>query len=92
LPHVCALAGQPWAPRLADTPLWLTDDPASAPGERSILINVGDEIPEGIERYERFFEVVSADQDDRQRGRQRWRQYQARGWVVQGHEAQESSQ
>jgi DNA polymerase-3 subunit chi len=92
LPHVCALAGQPWAPRLADTPLWLTDDPASAPGERSILINVGDSIPEGIERYERFFEVVSADQDDRQRGRQRWRQYQARGWVVQGHEAQESSQ
>lgn len=89
VPHVCALAGQPWAPRLADTPLWLTDDPASAPGARAVLINVGDEIPEGIERFERFFEVVSTDQDDRQRGRQRWRQYEARGWVVQGHVAQE---
>ena len=87
VPHVCALAGQTWAPRLADTPLWLTDDPASAPGERSVLINLGDEIPPGVERFERFFDVVSSEPDDRQRGRQRWRQYQSLGWTVDAHDA-----
>jgi DNA polymerase III subunit chi len=87
VPHVCALAGQPWAPRLAGTPLWLTDDPASAPGEREVLINLGDEIPPGVERFARFFDVVSSQPDDRQRGRQRWRLYQSYGWAVNAHDA-----
>lgn len=89
LPHVCAVAGHAWAPRLAETPLWLTDEPATAPGPRSVLINVGDAIPDGVERFERFFDVVSTYPDDRQRGRQRWRQYEALGWAVQAHVAQE---
>ncbi len=87
VPHHCALRGQAWAPRLAGTPLWLTDDPASAPGERSVLINLGDDIPAGVERYDRFLEVVSNQPDERQRGRQRWRQYLSRGWVVTDYKA-----
>lgn len=89
VPHVCNLGGQAWAPRLADTPLWLTDQPASAPGTRDVLINVGDTLPDGVDRFARFFDVVSTDPDDRQRGRQRWRQYEARGWVVLAHVAQQ---
>jgi DNA polymerase-3 subunit chi len=89
VPHVCAPAGQAWPPRWKDTPLWLTDDPSSAPAGRSVLVNVGATVPQGIEAFERFFEVVSTEPDDRQQGRQRWRQYEALGWVVKGHVAQE---
>ena len=77
--------------RLHGTPLWLTDAPATAPGPHQVLINLGQVIPEGIEPFERFFEVVSTEPDDRQQGRQRWRDYKARGWTVQEHVAQPES-
>ncbi len=89
LPHVCTSAGQAWPARWSDTPVWLTDDPASAPPGRGVLINVGNAMPKGIEAFERFFEVVSTEPEDRQSGRQRWRQYEALGWEVKGHVAQE---
>jgi DNA polymerase-3 subunit chi len=91
VPHVCALSGQALPERLHGTPLWLTDAPATAPGPHQVLINLGQVIPEGIEPFERFFEVVSTEPDDRQQGRQRWRDYKARGWTVQEHVAQPES-
>jgi DNA polymerase-3 subunit chi len=89
LPHVCASAGQAWPPRWKDTPVWLTDAPEQAPEGRQVLINLGQSIPSGIERFERFFDVVSTEPDDRQLGRQRWREYEAKGWTVKAHLAQE---
>lgn len=89
VPHVLALAGAPLAPRLADTPVWLTDDPQQVPGERQILVNVGQTVPQGLARYTRLFEVVSLAPDDRQAGRQRWKAYAAMGWQVQPHEAKD---
>ncbi len=82
IPHVCALGDKALPPRLHDTPLWLTDAPASAPQPRQVLINIGSTIPEGVEPFERFCEVVSSDAQDRELGRQRWRSYKARGWHV----------
>jgi DNA polymerase-3 subunit chi len=82
LPHVCALGEQAVPARFHDTPLWLTDVPGSAPMGRQVLINVGQHMPEGIEAFERFCEVVSTEDDDREQGRQRWRAYKARGWPV----------
>ena len=89
LPHVCTSAGQAWPPRWKDTPVWLTDAPEQAPDGRQVLINLGRTMPSGIERFARFFDVVSTEPDDRQLGRQRWRQYESMGWTVKAHLAQE---
>lgn len=89
LPHVMAPSNQALPARLHDTPIWLSADPASAPGERGILVNVGQEMPAGMERFERLFDIVSSAPDDRQSGRQRWKAYAAMGWQVQPHEVKE---
>ena len=88
LPHVLA-AGQPLPERLHATPIWLSPDPSSAPGERSILVNVGREMPAGMDRFERLFDLVSSEPDDRQQGRSRWKAYAAQGWDVQPHEVKD---
>ncbi len=90
LPHVLA-AGKPLPERLHNTPIWLSPDPASAPGERSILINLGREMPAGMERYQRLFDLVSSEPDDRQEGRRRWKAYAAQGWDVQPHEVKDEA-
>lgn len=89
VPHVMAAPNQPVPPRQHETPIWLSVDPATAPGERSILINVGQEMPAGMERFPRLFDIVSSAPDDRQLGRQRWKAYAAMGWQVQPHEVKE---
>jgi DNA polymerase-3 subunit chi len=89
LPHVMAQPHQAPPPRLHETPIWLSVDPASAPGERGILVNVGQEMPAGMDRFERLFDIVSSEESDRQLGRQRWKAYAAMGWQVQPHEVKE---
>ncbi|MBI3382633.1 MAG: DNA polymerase III subunit chi [Aquabacterium sp.] len=89
LPHVMASQGQPVSPRQHDTPIWLSEDPDTAPGDRGILINLGQEMPAGMARFERLFDIVSSAPDDRQLGRQRWKAYAAMGWQVQPHEVKE---
>lgn len=89
LPHVLTLSGQAVPSHLQDTPVWLTDDPAHTPRQPQVLINLGSEMPDGIDAFQRFFDVVSIDPADRQAGRQRWRTYESRGWAVKAHAAQE---
>ena len=89
LPHVLATASQPVAARQHATPIWLSADPATAPGERSILVNIGQDMPAGMDKFERMFDIVSSAPDDRQLGRQRWKTYAAMGWQVQPHEVKE---
>jgi DNA polymerase-3 subunit chi len=85
LPHVLA-TDQALPDRLHATPIWLSTDPVRAPGERSILVNLGSEMPAGMERFERLFDLVSNEPADRQAGRDRWRAYAAQGWVVHPHD------
>lgn len=89
LPHVLATPQQPVPPRQNDTPIWLTTDPAAAPGERGVLVNIGQEMPAGMARFARLFDIVSDAPDDRQLGRQRWKAYEAMGWQMQPHEVKE---
>jgi DNA polymerase-3 subunit chi len=89
LPHVLDVPGKPVPERQHATPIWLTPTPQSVPGERKVLINLGDDVPAGLDHYARLFEVVSNAPDDRQRGRQRWKTYQSQGWEVQPHEVKE---
>ena len=60
------------------TPIWLVDGdvPAAAPG---VLVNLGAPAPADPARFERIIELLSADADDLQAGRERWRAYVAAG-------------
>ena len=77
LPHVMAddaLASQ--------TPVILTDDAEAELPHHQILINLSGETPAHFARFERLFEVISTDEDDLTAGRERYRQYQQRGYPL----------
>ena len=77
LPHVTAddaLASQ--------TPIILTDNAEAALPHHQILINLSGETPAHFARFERLFEVISTDEDDLTAGRERYRQYQQRGYPL----------
>lgn len=64
----------------AASPVLIAD--GSTPPEgfaAEVLLNLGDELPIGFERFARVIEVVTFDDEDRQRARARWKQYQAAG-------------
>ena len=79
IPHV--LADDALAAR---TPVLLTAEIAEAPAlpHHQILINLTRQTPAEFARFERLFEIVSSDAEDLERGRQRYRFYQQRGYPL----------
>lgn len=71
------------SPLAGSTPVLLAADAASAP-ESDVLLTLDDEAPPHFEeffaRYERVVEVVSSQEDDRQRARARFKNYKDRGF------------
>ena len=63
------------------------DDPALNDLPRQVLLNLGAEVPDGFERFERLIEVVSQDDEDRLAARQRWRRYAEGGFAMTRHDA-----
>ena len=63
------------------------DDPALQDLPRQVLLNLGAEVPDGFERFERLIEVVSLDDEDRLAARQRWRRYAEGGFSMTRHDA-----
>lgn len=51
-----------------------------------ILVNLGQEVPAGFERFERLIEIVGDEEADRQCGRVRWRHYADRGYALARHD------
>lgn len=49
---------------------------------QAVLLNLGEEVPEGFERFERLIEVVTPDEVDRATARVRWKHYAARGYAI----------
>lgn len=79
LPHCMAAASEPAV--LAASPIVLAESPRAAP-HRKVLVNVGAAVPEGFERFERLIEIVTVQEEDRQRGRERWKHYADRGYAI----------
>ena len=77
LPHV--IAGDELA---SQTPVILSDNAADTLPHHQILINLSQHTPEHFARFERLFEVVSTDEDDLIAGRERYKQYQQRGYPL----------
>jgi DNA polymerase-3 subunit chi len=77
IPHVMA------SDALADrTPVILTDDDSLALPHHHILINLSPVTPANFARFERMFEIISAEDVDKQLGRERYRFYQQRGYPL----------
>lgn len=86
VPHVRLRTGaQPGATH-ARTALWLADEPQRCP-QRAVLVNLGPEMAEGWDGFERVIEVVDASDADSASARQRWRAYAARPGVELVHHA-----
>mgnify|MGYP003345786536 CR=1 FL=1 len=77
LPHVSAtdtLAAQ--------TPILLTQDASDPLPHHQVLINLSRRTPEHFARFERLFEILSTDEQDLAAGRDRYKQYQQRGYPL----------
>ena len=66
-------------------PVLLSVRPGTCPTE-SVLINLGENIPDEFERFERFIEIVANQEDDRLSGRSRWMHYKKRGYALKRHD------
>ena len=69
---------------LAATPIVLALDASRLP-HTQVLLHMGQNVPEGFERFERLLELVSQDETDRASARQRWRHYASRGYAIEQH-------
>lgn len=66
------------SPLAAETPIVIARNAAQIPATDR-LMNLGRELPERLERFASFIEVVGIDEDDRQAARQRVAHYKTQG-------------
>ena len=59
---------------------------ADAWPQHHVLVNLCPSVTAGFERFARAIEVVSLDDDDRQRARQRWKHYTDLGYSITRHD------
>jgi len=84
VPHVCVTDGKDVPPHLAPSQVWLSDGSGPVPALQT-GINVGYSIPTHLTRFTKYFDLVSSLPQDKQAGRQRWREYEALGLQIQSH-------
>jgi DNA polymerase-3 subunit chi len=51
-----------------------------------VLLNLGSELVEGFETFEKIIEVVTQDEQDRLLARKRWKHYADRGYPLVRHD------
>ncbi|MBC7604632.1 MAG: DNA polymerase III subunit chi [Ramlibacter sp.] len=79
VPH-CVVQTAP-ASMLGVSPIVLADSAQQVP-HTEVLLNLGDSVPAGFERFVRLIEVVSLDGEDRVIARRRWKHYADRGYAI----------
>lgn len=70
---------------LAATPVLLAASLDACP-HHEVLVNLGQQVPAGFERFERFIELVTLADDDRAAARTRWKHYADRGYAMKRHD------
>ena len=80
VPH-CAVH----SPLAAETPVLIASGDESPEG-CEVLLNLGAECPPHFERFPRLLEVVSTAEEDKARGRNRFRYYRERGYTIMRHD------
>lgn len=69
----------------AETPIVIAQDDQVLPHHEALL-NLGDQPPPFFTRFEHLREVVSLDDEDRAKARERLKFYKARGFDIQNHD------
>lgn len=64
----------------------LVQDVAQAGTARQVLVNLGATVPTGYEAFDRVIDLVSTDEEDRNQGRLRWKQYTQQGYTITRHD------
>ncbi len=85
VPHVAA--GSPLA---AETPV-LIGTRLEALDDNDVLINLGDDLPGGFERFSLVIEVVGPTDPERQAARGRFRRYKEQGHTLSAHDLNQRS-
>lgn len=70
------------SPLAAETPVLLASDGESLP-HHEVLLNLGDEWPPFFSSFDRLLEIVSTDEADKERARERYSFYKKRGYDIQ---------
>ena len=70
---------------LAATPVLLVESLRDC-AHHGVLVNLGSDIPDEFERFERFIEVVTTSDVDRLAARHRWKHYADRGYALKRHD------
>ena len=84
IPHVRARGAS--AVQQARTPIVLVEEGSSAEvPHQEVLLHLGANAAPGCERFARVIEVISTEPADRDAGRRRWREYEARGHALTHH-------
>lgn len=84
IPHCNAAADDLMDTTIASSPIVLAESPKNSI-HSGVLINLGWGVPQEFERFERFIEIVTEVESDRQQGRQRWKYYADRGYALKRH-------
>ena len=90
VPHCAATAASSVNPELhaitlAASPIVLAQSTASSQ-HWQVLVNLGEEIPENFERFERLIELVGQAPPELSAARRRWKHYADRGYPLKKHE------
>ena len=85
VPHVAA--GSPLA---AETPV-VIGTRLEALADNDVLINLGDDLPGGFERFSLVIEVVGPTDPERQAARGRFRRYKEQGHTLSAHDLNQRS-
>ena len=80
VPHVKA-----HSPLAAETPVLIASG-EETPAPCELLLNLGTECPPHFERFTRLLEVVAAGEEDKEKGRARFRFYRERGYKISSHD------
>lgn len=70
------------SPLAAETPVLLATDGERLP-HHEVLLNLGDEWPPFFSSFDRLLEIVSTDEADKERARERYSFYKKRGYDIQ---------
>ena len=82
VPH-CHIENEAWV--VAASPVVLAPSTHSVPHQQ-VLLNLGHQVPEGFERFERVIEVVGLEDDDVTLARSRWKYYAGHGYTMTRHD------
>lgn len=73
------------AAAVALSPLLLASSLASTP-HHEVLLNLGQMVPDGFEKYQRVIELVGIEDEERQLARVRWKHYTDLGYAIARHD------